>query len=110
MKKLNVWLYILEHPSGFSEKPLNQACHVVSGRNYATDLSRQYDIKLIGDEPTTKRLRETASDGSQYTVYQLLNREQAYKLVRLIIHEHQKLKLDIPKIEDLQKKANAFSP
>ena len=52
MKKLNVWLYILEHPSGFSEKPLNQACHVVSGRNYATDLSRQYDIKLIGDEPT----------------------------------------------------------
>jgi hypothetical protein len=79
-KKLNVWLYILRHPEGVSEKPLNRAVKVMSGRNYLTELEREHGVLL-----TSKRLRQTASDGSRYTVYQLRNKTEAHKLLNLAL-------------------------
>lgn len=80
VKKLEVLIHVLHNPQGVSEKSINRAANVMSGRNYPTDLQRQHDIILAS--PT---LRNKGSDGSHYSVYQLLNTAQAHKLVDLII-------------------------
>lgn len=81
VKKLRILTHILYNPQGVSEKTINSAANVMSGRNYPTYLQRKHDILLFSP---TIRLKDKA--GSPYSVYQLLNAEQAHKLVNLIIH------------------------
>jgi hypothetical protein len=80
IKKLNVMLHILHNPQGVTEKSINEAAHVMSGRNYPTKLKEQHGILLV--EPR-ERLKDKYS--SYYSVYQLRNAEQAHKLVDLIL-------------------------
>lgn len=80
-RKLRVLTHILYNPQGVSEKTINSAANVMSGRNYPTDLQRKHGIVLVNPI-----LRLKDKEGSPYSVYQLLNSEQAHKLVNLIIH------------------------
>lgn len=80
-KKLRILTHFLYNPQGVSEKTINSAANVMSGRNYPTYLQRKHDILLVSP---ILRLKDKA--GSPYSVYQLLNAEQAHKLVNLIIH------------------------
>jgi len=80
VKKLRVLIHILYNPQGVSEKSIDKAASVMSGRNYPTNLQRKHNILLA--KPI---LRLKDKEGSPYSVYQLLNTEQANKLVDLII-------------------------
>lgn len=90
-RKLKVLTHILCNPQGVSEKTINNAAHVMSGRNYPTQLQRKHNIILASP---TLRLKD--KEGSPYSVYQLLNVEQAHKLVDLIIHHCKRFKLTCP--------------
>ena len=87
-RKLKVLTHILYNPQGVSEKTINSAANVMSGRNYPTHLQRKHNILL-----TSPIFRAKDKEGSPYSVYQLLNAEQAHKLVDLIIHHCKRYKL-----------------
>lgn len=87
-KKLRILTHILYNPQGVSEKTINSAANVMSGRNYPTYLQRKHDILLA-----SPILRLKDKQGSPYSVYQLLNAEQAHKLVNLIIHHCKRYQL-----------------
>lgn len=87
-KKLKVLIHFLYNPQGVTEKSINRAAHVMSGRNYPTHLQRQHNILLAS--PTT---RKKDKEGCYYSVYQLKNAEQANKLVDLIIHHCKRFNL-----------------
>jgi hypothetical protein len=78
-KQLKALLHILATPTGVSEKSINRAASKMSGRNVPTDLERQNNIKFV--KPRARRL---APDGSRYSIYQLEDIEQVYKLIKLI--------------------------
>ncbi len=80
-KQLKAMLHILTTPSGVSEKSINRAARKMSGRNVPTDLERQHNIKFI-----KPRIRKLAPDGSRYSIYQLEDIEQVYRLIKLIEH------------------------
>jgi hypothetical protein len=75
-KRIKAMLHILFTPS---EKSINNAANCMSGRNVPTDLERKHDIQLV-----YPRIRQTANDGSLYSVYQLKDNEQVNKLIKLI--------------------------
>ena len=87
-RKLKVLTHILYNPQGVSEKTINSAANVMSGRNYPTHLQRKHNILLASPIFSAKD-----KEGSLYSVYQLLNAEQAYKLVDLIVHHCKRYKL-----------------
>jgi hypothetical protein len=91
IRKLKVLIHILYNPQGVSEKSINSAANVMSGRNYPTYLQRKHDIALA-----SPIIRLKDKEGSPYSVYQLLNAEQAHKLVNLIIHHCKRFKLTCP--------------
>lgn len=91
VKKLRVLLHILYNPQGVSEKSINEAAHVMSGRNYPTNLRKQFGIKLVNP---VVRIKDT--EGCPYSLYQLLDAEQARKLVALIINHCKHYKLTCP--------------
>ena len=78
-KQLRAMLHILETPQGVSEKSINRAANKMSGRNVPTDLERKHNIMFI-----SPRVRKFAPDGSRYSIYQLRDLEQVYKLIELI--------------------------
>jgi len=78
-KLLKAMLHILNTPIGVSEKSINKAANKMSGRNIPTSLERKNDI--LFKKP---RKRKLAPDGSKYSVYQLKDIEQVYKLTRTI--------------------------
>lgn len=78
-KRLKAMIHILATPSGVSEKSINKAAHSMSGRNIPTNLERIHNIRL-----KKPRTRLKARDGSLYSIYQLQDIEQVYKLVVLI--------------------------
>lgn len=91
-KHLKALLHILATPYGVSEKSINRAANKMSGRNVPTDLDRQNNIKFI--KPRVKKL---APDGSRYSIYQLEDIEQVYKLITLtkqhcLIHNFEAIK------------------
>lgn len=90
-KKLKVLIHFLYNPQGVTEKSINSAAHVMSGRNYPTELQRQCNILLA--KPV---IRKKDKEGCYYSVYQLRNTEQAHKLVDLIIHHCKRFKLTCP--------------
>ena len=90
-KRLSIYTHILSNPQGVSEKSINSAAHVMSGRNYPTDLQRKHDVKLV-----SPHLRLKDSYGCHYSVYRLLNAEQAHKLVKIIINHCKHHKLACP--------------
>jgi len=90
-KKLKVLIHFLYNPQGVTEKSINSAAHVMSGRNYPTELQRQCNILLA--KPV---IRKKDKEGCYYSVYQLRNTEQAHKLVNLIINHCQRFKLICP--------------
>jgi hypothetical protein len=71
-KKLRILLHILRSPQGVSEKSINSAANVMSGRNYSTQLQRDNDILLV-----YPIIRLKDKEGCPYSLYQLLNAEQA---------------------------------
>lgn len=87
-KKLTVLFHFLYNPQGVTEKSINQAAHVMSGRNYPTYLQREHDILLVNPV-----LRKQDKENSYYSIYQLKNAEQAHKLVNLIINHCKRFKL-----------------
>ena len=91
IKKLKVLIHFLYNPQGVTEKSINSAAHVMSGRNYPTHLQRKYNIILA--KPI---VRKKDIDGCYYSVYQLKNTEQAHKLVDLVIHHCKRFKLTCP--------------
>ena len=88
VKKLKVLIHFLYSPQGVTEKSINMAAHVMSGRNFPTDLQRDHSIFLL-----SPRLKLKDKDGCSYSVYQLLNTEQAHKLVDLIIYHCKRYRL-----------------
>ena len=90
-KKLKILIHFLYSHQGVTEKSINRAAHVMSGRNYPTYLQRNHDILLA-----SPILRLKDKEGSPYSVYQLLNAEQAHKLVDLIIHHCKRYNLTCP--------------
>jgi hypothetical protein len=80
-KQLKAMLHILAIPHGVSEKSINRSANKMSGRNVPTDLERQYNIKFV-----KPRIRKLAPDGSRYSIYQLEDIEQVYKLITIIKH------------------------
>lgn len=102
-KKLRAMVYILETPQGVTEKSINRAANVMSGRNYPTNLQRKYGIMLA--QPKERRKSE---DGSLYTVYQLKGPKEARKLAALILHHCRKYGLTPPDKERLAKLAEYF--
>jgi len=80
-KQLKAILHILATPHGVSEKSINRAARKMSGRNVPTDLERQHNIKFV-----KPRIRKLAPDGSRYSIYQLEDVEQVYKLIKVIKH------------------------
>ncbi len=78
-KQLKAILHILATPQGVSEKSINKAASKMSGRNVPTDLERKHNIKFV-----KPRIRRLAPDGSRYSIYQLEDIEQVYKLIKLI--------------------------
>ena len=78
-KQLRAMLHILATPQGVSEKSINRAANKMSGRNVPTDLERKHNIMFI-----SPRRRLTAPDGSRYSLYQLQDQSQVYKLIDLI--------------------------
>jgi len=88
VRKLKVLTHILYNSQGVSEKTINSGDNVMSGRNYPTHLQRKHNILLA-----SPIFRAKDKEGSPYSVYQLLNTEQAHKLVDLIIHHCKRYKL-----------------
>ena len=103
VKRLRILLHILNSPQGVSEKSINIAAKVMSGRNYPTKLKRQNDIQLV--YPIV-RLKD--SEGCPYSLYQLLNAKQAHKLVKVIIQHCSKYNLDCPEKSWLSALAERF--
>ena len=87
-KKLRVLIHFLYSPKGVTEKSINEAARVMSGRNYPTYIQREHDILLA--YPV---LRKQDKENSYYSIYQLKNAEQAHKLVDLIIHHCKRFEL-----------------
>lgn len=88
IKKLKVLVHFLSNPQGVTEKSINIAAHVMSGRNFPTDLQREHSIFLL-----SPRLKLKDKENCSYSVYQLLNAEQAHKLVDLIIEHCKRYRL-----------------
>ena len=103
VKKLRILTHILFNSQGVSEKTINSAAKVMSGRNYPTHLQRKHDILLA--KPV---LRLQDKEGSPYSVYQLLNAEQAHKLVNLIIHHCRRYKLTCMDKDAMRSLADKF--
>jgi hypothetical protein len=91
VKRLKVLVHFLYNPQGVTEKSINRAAHVMSGRNYPTQLQRQHNIILAN---RIERVKD--KEGCYYSVYRLKNKEQAHKLVDLIIRHCQHYKLACP--------------
>lgn len=72
-------LHILNTPLGVSEKSINKSASKMSGRNIPTNLERKHNIHFI-----KPRKRKLAPDGSRYSVYQLKDIEQVYRLIKVI--------------------------
>lgn len=102
-RKLKVLTHILFNPQGVSEKTINSSANVMSGRNYPTYLQRKNDIILV-----SPILRLKDKEGSSYSVYQLLNSEQAHKLVNLIIHHCRRHKLTCMNKDAMRSLADNF--
>jgi hypothetical protein len=102
-KKLRILLHILRSPQGVSEKSINSAANVISGRDYSTQLQRDNDVLLA--YPVI-RLKD--KEGCSYSLYQLLNTEQAHKLAKLIIFHCKRFYLDYPSEASLNMQANLF--
>ncbi|MEH6473044.1 MAG: hypothetical protein V7752_17545 [Halopseudomonas sp.] len=96
-KEHKALIHILEKQEGVSEKSINKAAGLMSGGNVPTDLERKYDIKFI-----RHWVRKMAPDGSRYSLYQLLNSDQAKKLVALIKRHCQTHRIDPPHAELLE--------
>jgi hypothetical protein len=96
-------MHMIESPQGVSEKSINAATRLMSGRNEPTRLKRKHHI-LLADP----KLRRLAPDGSHYTVYQLLNSAEARKLAALILHHCRKHKISPPAEERLHQLAARF--
>lgn len=103
VRKLKVLIHILYNPQGVSEKTINSAASVMSGRNYPTYLQRKHDIAL-----TSPILRLKDKEGSPYSVYQLLNAKQAHKLVNLIKEHCKRFKLCCPDEKNMCSLADNF--
>lgn len=93
-KRLKAMIHILITPKGVSEKSINRAAHSMSGRNIATDLERIHNIRL-----KKPRRRLKARDGSLYSLYELQDIDQVYKLIELI--KHHCLIHKLPMLEEL---------
>jgi hypothetical protein len=104
IKKLKVLVHFLYSPHGVTEKSINSAAHVMSGRNYPTDLQRENNILLVNPV-----IRKKDKDGCHYSVYQLRNKEQAHKLVELIVHHCKRYKLSCPDEYGMRLLADNFS-
>lgn len=91
VKRLKVLIHFLYNPQGVTEKSINRAAHVMSGRNYPTQLQRQHNIILANP---IERVKD--KEGCYYSVYQFKNTEQAHKLVDFIIHHCKHYKLTCP--------------
>ena len=89
VKKLKVLIHFLYSPQRVTEKSIDIAAHVMSGRNFPMDLQREHNIFLLNP-----RLKLKDKDDCSYSVYQLLNAEQAHKLVDLIIYHCKRYRLD----------------
>ena len=87
-KKLKVLIHFLYNPQGVTEKSINRAAHVMSGRNYPTHLQRKHNIILA-----SPIIRKKDQEGCYYSVYQLKNAEQANKLIDLIIRHSKRFNL-----------------
>ncbi|OOE45311.1 hypothetical protein [Salinivibrio kushneri] len=103
-KKLRAMLFMLENPNGVTEKSINRAASVMSGRNYPTNLQRMHDIKLV--EPKERR---RGRDGSLYTIYQLASATEAKKLMTLVLFHCQQHGLTPPDEEYLSQLVQQFA-
>ena len=102
-KKLRAMLFILETPQGVTEKSINRAANVMSGRNYPTNLQRKHGIMLA-----LPKDRRRGEDGSLYTVYKLESPKEARKLAALILHHCRKYSLSPPDKECLASLDDCF--
>lgn len=102
-RKLRILLHILRSPHGASEKSINSAANVMSGRNYSTQLQRDNDILLV-----YPIIRLKDNEGCPYSLYQLHNAEQAHKLAKLIVFHCKRFYLDYPSEASLNMQANLF--
>jgi len=101
--KLRILLHILRFPQGLSEKSINSAANVMSGRNYSTQLQRDNDTLLV-----YPIIRLKDKEDCPYSLYQLLNTEQAHKLAKLIIFHCKRFYLDYPSETSLNMQVNLF--